>query len=263
MTLSDQQLKRYNRHIILKEFGQEGQEKILNAKVLVIGSGGLGSPAIFYLAAAGIGTLGIADGDVVDISNLQRQILHTTTGLEQPKVESARERINALNPDVNLVLIQEFLTAKNILEIIREYDFVIDGTDNFSSKFLINDACVLSQKAYSHAGILRFQGQMITVIPPKTPCYRCVFNEPPPKGTVPSCSEAGVMGTVPGVLGAMQANECIKYITGIGSLLTGKLVVYDALHVSFDTIALNKNPKCPVCGENPTITKPMDFEPVS
>ncbi len=260
MSFSEDQLKRYNRHIILTEFGTSGQTKISKAKVLVIGSGGLGSPAILYLAAAGIGTLGIADGDVVDLSNLQRQIIHSTPDLGTPKVHSAKKRIETLNPDVKVVLIEEFISASNIGKIITDYDFVIDGTDNFSSKFLINDACVLSGKPYVHAGILRFQGQLMTVIPGASACYRCVYNEPPPVGSVPSCSDAGVLGTVPGLLGTMQATECIKYIIGEGTLMTNRLLMYDALHASFNTIKVKKNAQCPVCGEKPIITEPIDYD---
>ncbi len=259
MNFSDDQLQRYNRHIILSEFGIEGQQKVANAKILVIGSGGLGSPAILYLAAAGVGTLGIADGDVVDLSNLQRQIIHTTPGLNTSKVLSAKERIRVLNPDVKLELIEEFISAKNIMHTIADYDFVIDGTDNFSSKFLINDACVLSQKPFVHGGILRFQGQLMSVIPSQTACYRCIFNEPPPEGSVPSCSDAGVLGTVPGVLGTMQATECIKFVIGQGTMMTNRLLVYDALHATFSPITVKKNSKCPVCGDHPTIAKPVDY----
>jgi molybdopterin/thiamine biosynthesis adenylyltransferase len=259
MNFTDDQLKRYNRHIQLKEFGLAGQEKIANARVLVIGSGGLGSPAILYLAAAGIGTLGIADGDVIDLSNLQRQIIHSTPDLNRSKAQSAKRRIQALNPEVEVLLSEAYVTASTILETIADYDFVVDGTDNYSSKFLINDACVIAGKPFVHAGILAFQGQLITVVPHETPCYRCVFTEPPPPGTVPSCNQVGVLGTVPGVLGTMQAAECIKFLLGIGTLATGKLIVYDALHNTFNSIMIKKNPHCPVCGENPTITKPIDY----
>lgn len=260
MAFSADELKRYDRHILLKEFGVAGQERIANARVLVIGSGGLGSPAILYLAAAGVGTLGIADGDVIDLSNLQRQIIHSTPDLHRSKAQSAKNRIQNLNPEVKVNLFEVFVTAANIVDIISDYDFVVDGTDNYGSKFLINDACVLTGKPFVHAGILAFQGQLLTVIPHKTPCYRCVFAEPPPPGTVPSCNQVGVLGTVPGVLGTMQAAECIKYVLGIGTLATGKLMVYDALHNTFNTIGIKKHPACPVCGANPSITKPTDYK---
>ncbi|MBU2511030.1 molybdopterin-synthase adenylyltransferase MoeB [bacterium] len=258
MSLSEDQLKRYNRHILLKEFGTEGQTKIAEAKVLVIGSGGLGSPTLLYLAAAGIGTIGIADGDQLDVSNLQRQIIHSTPDIGRSKVESAGDRINALNPHVNLNLIPGEIKAHNILSVIKDYDFVIDGTDNFSSKFLINDACVLSGKPFVHSGVLRFHGQIITVVPPSSACYRCIFIEAPTEGTVPSCSRVGVLGTVPGILGTMQATECIKYIIGKGDLLTNRLLVFDAFTMTFNEVKINKNPNCPVCGKNPSITKPED-----
>lgn len=259
MILKDDQKERYHRHMILKEYGENGQEKLSKAKVLVIGSGGLGSPCLLYLAAAGVGIIGVADHDVVDLSNLQRQIIHSTPNLKRRKVDSAKERIQELNPDVSVVIHDSEVKAENILEIIGEYDFVVDGTDNFSSKFLINDACVLTGKPFVHSGILRFHGQILTVDPPESACYRCIFIEPPPPGGVPSCSEVGVFGPVPGVFGSLQASECIKYIIGEGNPLTNRLLVFDALHASFTEVKVKKNPKCPVCGENPTITEPMDL----
>ena len=240
--------------MILDEFGHDGQERLAAKKVLVIGSGGLGSPALFYLTAAGVGHIGIADSDVVDLSNLNRQILHATPDLNRSKADSARETLQALNPDVTFTLIKAFVSAGNIMKLIADYDCVIDATDNFASKFLINDACVLSKKPFVHAGILRFQGQLLTVVPPQSPCYRCVFPEPPEEGTVPSCSEVGVLGAVPGVLGSIQASECLKYLLNIGTLMAGRLLVYDALHATFDTIKVKKNPKCPVCSPTPRIT---------
>ena len=211
MALSSEQLERYSRHIILKEVGLKGQKKLLNAKVLIIGAGGLGSPAAMYLAAAGVGTIGIADADKVDLSNLQRQILHSTSDVGKPKVDSARETMEALNPDVHVIPHHLFVSAENIMELIEPYDFILDGTDNFAAKFLINDACVLAGKPFCHAGIIRFHGQLMTYVPGKGPCYRCVFKQPPPKDAVPTCREAGVIGAVAGIIGCMQALEAVKY----------------------------------------------------
>ncbi len=258
MILTEDQLKRYNRHILLKEFGTEGQAKIAKARVLVIGSGGLGSPTLLYLAAAGVGTIGIADGDRLDVSNLQRQVIHSTPDIGRLKVESAGDRINALNPDVKLKLIRGEIKAHNILSTVADYDFVIDGTDNFSSKFLINDACVISGKPFVHSGVLRFHGQITTIVPPSSACYRCIFIEAPGEGAIPSCSKVGVLGTVPGIMGTMQATECIKYILGKGDLLTNRLLVFDAFSLSFNEVKINKNPNCPVCGKDPSITEPED-----
>lgn len=260
MDYSDEQIERYSRHIILKEVGLEGQMKISQAKVLVIGAGGLGSPVLLYLAAAGVGTIGIADNDVLDLSNLQRQVIHSTPDLNRPKVDSARDRINALNPDVQVEAFNCLITADNILGTIEKYDFVIDGTDNFASKFLINDACVMAGKPFSHGGILRFHGQTITVIPHESACYRCVFEAPPPPNSVPTCSQAGILGVMAGVMGTLQANECLKYILNQGELLTNKLLIFDALKTSFDKVKLKRNPKCPVCGDNPSITDLTDYE---
>ncbi len=260
MDFNDQQIERYSRHIILKEVGLEGQIKISKSKVLVIGAGGLGSPALLYLAAAGVGKIGIVDDDVLDLSNLQRQVIHTTPDLDRPKVESAREKIEVLNPDVQVDAINGRVNASNILEIMDGYDFVIDGADNFPTKFLINDACVLSGIPYSHGGILRFNGQTITVVPNKSACYRCVFLEPPPPDAVPSCSQAGVLGVMAGVLGTIQATECLKYILGEGDLLTNRIMMFDALKTRFDEVKVRKNAKCPICGDNPTITELTDSE---
>ena len=257
---TEDQLQRYSRHILLKDVGIEGQEKILQAKVLIIGAGGLGSPAAFYLAAAGVGTIGIADGDVVDLSNLQRQIIHFTGDVGRAKVLSAREKIENLNPDVEVKVYGNFLTADTILDIVKEYDFVIDGTDNFTAKFLINDACVMAGVPFSHGGILRFAGQTMTIIPGESACYRCVFNGPPPKDAVPTCSQAGVLGAIAGMLGTIQAAEALKYITETGEVLTDSLLAFDALDMDFQKVKLKKNPKCPVCGENPTITELFEEE---
>ena len=261
MGFSNEQLERYSRHIILKDIGVKGQKKLAAAKVLIVGAGGLGSPAAMYLAAAGVGKIGIADADRVDLSNLQRQIIHTTNDLGKPKVESAAETIKAINPDVEVETYDEFLYSKNILPILSDYDFVLDGTDNFAAKFLINDACVIANKPFSHAGILRWGGQLMTVIPHESPCYRCVFENPPPKGAVPSCREAGVVGAMAGVVGTLQALEAIKYITDAGELLTGRILFVDALTMDFRTVRIS-HPRndCAVCSDHPTITEPIDYE---
>jgi len=259
VTMREDQIERYSRNIILKEIGGKGQEKLLNSKVLVIGAGGLGSPAILYLAAAGVGTIGIADGDKVDLTNLQRQVIHFTEDIGTPKAESAKKKIEHLNPDVRLTIHEEMIKASNAGQIIRDYDFVIDGTDNFAAKFLINDACVLLDKPYSHAGILRFHGQTMTILPHKSACYRCVFGTPPPAGAVPTCSQAGVLGAMAGVIGTLQATETVKYLLGIGDLITNRILTFEALSMNFREINVEKNPVCPVCGENPTITALIDY----
>jgi thiazole biosynthesis adenylyltransferase ThiF len=261
MALTDEQIERYSRHIILKEIGAKGQKKLLNAKVLIIGAGGLGAPAAMYLAAAGVGTIGIADADEVDLSNLQRQIIHTTPDIGKAKVKSAQETIAQMNPDVKVNTYKTFVSSENIRDIIKDYDFIIDGTDNFPAKFLINDACVMEKKPFCHAGIIRFKGQLMTYVPGQGPCYRCVFKNPPPKDAVPTCKQAGVVGAMGGVIGSLQAMEAIKYIIGQGELLTGKLLTYDALTQDFRKITLPKyDGKCPVCGQHPTITKLIDYE---
>ena len=258
MALSETQIERYSRHIILKEVGGKGQQKLLNARVLIIGAGGLGAPIALYLAAAGVGTIGIADADDVDLSNLQRQVIHFTPDIGKPKVVSAKEKIEAINPDVQVRTYKEWISAANIREIIDGYDFVVDGTDNFAAKFLINDACVLAGKPYSHGGILQFVGQTITVLPGQSSCYRCIFPTPPPKDAIPTCSQAGVIGVLPGVIGSLQATEAIKYLLGTGDLLTGRLLTYDALRMKFREVPLKRNHHCPVCGEQPTITEARD-----
>ncbi len=261
MAFSNEQLERYSRHIILKEVGVKGQKKLLNAKVLIIGAGGLGAPCAMYLAAAGVGTIGIADADEVDLSNLQRQIIHATEDVGKPKVQSAKETINKMNPDVTVNTYHEFVSSENIMEIIKDYDFIIDGTDNFPAKFLINDACVMAKKPFCHAGIIRFQGQLMTYVPGEGPCYRCVFKNPPPKDAVPTCKQAGVIGAMGGIIGSLQAMEAIKYITGTGELLTGYLLTFNALKMEFRKIKLPKpNGKCAVCGDEPTITELVDYE---
>lgn len=261
MAMTDQQIERYSRHIILKEVGAKGQKKLLNAKVLIIGAGGLGAPAAMYLAAAGVGTIGIVDADEVDLSNLQRQIIHSTADIGKPKVKSAKETMNAMNPDVEVKTYHMFVDSTNIRELIREYDFVIDGTDNFPAKFLINDACVMEKKPFSHAGIIRFKGQLMTYVPGEGPCYRCVFKNPPPKDAVPTCKQAGVIGAMGGVIGSLQAMEAVKYIVGVGKLLTGNLLTYDAVNQEFRKVKLpSDTSKCPVCGSYPTITELIDYE---
>lgn len=261
MAFTNEQLERYSRHIILKEVGAKGQKKLLNAKVLIIGAGGLGAPAAMYLAAAGVGTIGIADADVVDLSNLQRQIIHGTPDLGKPKAESAKETMNLMNPEVKVNTYQIFVTSENIMDLIADYDFVIDGTDNFPAKFLINDACVMAKKPFSHAGIIRFKGQLMTYVPGQGPCYRCVFQNPPPKDAVPTCKQAGVIGAMGGVIGSLQAMEAVKYILGVGELLTGYLLTYDALKMEFRKVKLPPaRHDCAVCGENPSITELIDYE---
>ncbi|MBQ7469872.1 thiazole biosynthesis adenylyltransferase ThiF [Pseudobutyrivibrio sp.] len=261
MAMTDEQIERYSRHIILKEVGVKGQKKLLNAKVLIIGAGGLGAPAAMYLAAAGVGTIGIVDADEVDLSNLQRQIIHGTADIGKPKVKSAKETMNAMNPDVEVKTYHMFVDSTNIRELVREYDFVIDGTDNFPAKFLINDACVMEKKPFSHAGIIRFKGQLMTYVPGEGPCYRCVFKNPPPKDAVPTCKQAGVIGAMGGVIGSLQAMEAVKYIVGVGKLLTGHLLTYDAVNQEFRKVKLpSDTSKCPVCGEHPTITELIDYE---
>ncbi len=256
---TEEELTRYSRHILLQDVGVEGQEKIRNGKVLIVGAGGLGAPIAMYLAAAGVGTIGIVDGDVVDLSNLQRQIIHTTNDVDKWKVQSARETMQAINPHVNVIEHKEFLEAANILDIIKDYDFIVDGTDNFPVKFLINDACVQAGKPFSHGGILRFEGQTFTHVP-GTACYRCMFQGPPPAGVVPTCSQAGVLGAIAGMLGTIQAAEVLKYLTGVGELLTNKLLTFNAKTMNFRKIEVHHNSKCPICGSNPTITELIDYE---
>lgn len=260
MRLREDQIERYSRQIILPNVGGKGQEKLLNAKVLIVGAGGLGSPCALYLASAGVGKIGIVDSDKVELNNLQRQIIHSNSTIGIPKVESAKERINNINPDVEVITYNLRLTSENILEIIQDYDIVVDGSDNFPTRYLVNDACVLSGKPLSHGGIFRFDGQVITIIPGESACYRCLFPEPPPPGLVPSCQEAGILGAVAGVIGVIQANEVLKYILGIGNLLTGKLLIFNALDSSFRQVKVPKDPNCPVCGNSPTLKKLIDYE---
>lgn len=255
MEFSKEQLERYSRHLVLDGIGGDGQEKLFNAKVFIAGAGGLGSPAALYLAAAGIGTIGIADPDTVELSNLQRQIMHTTSGLGTPKADSAARAMSGINPDIKVNKYKIFLNQDNIMEIIGDYDFIIDATDNFDSKFLINDACVIAKKAYSHAGVTRFQGQLATYLPGESPCYRCMFKSPPPEGAVPKGSQAGIIGAVCGVIGSLQALEAVKYITGSGELLAGKFLIFDALSMKFRTVKFHRDKECTICGANPVRTR--------
>lgn len=254
---TEEQIRRYSRHIILQEVGGKGQHRLLSSKVLCIGAGGLGSPIIQYLAAAGVGTIGIVDDDVVDLSNLQRQVIHGGN-IDVPKVESARKFVENLNPDVNVITYQKRISPDNILDIINDYDIVVDGSDNFATRYLVNDACVLAKKPLSHGSIFRFEGQVTTILPDEGPCYRCLFEHAPPAGMVPSCQEAGVIGVLPGIIGVIQATEVIKYLLGSGELLVGRLIFYDAFNMSFDEIKIRKNPSCPVCGDAPSITSIED-----
>ena len=248
--LNDAQLKRYARHIILQDIGIEGQLKLLNSKVLIIGAGGLGSPIALYLTATGVGTIGIADADKVELSNLQRQVIHTTNDIGVPKVISAKEKMVAINPDITVKTYETFIDKSNILEIIKEYDFIIDGCDNFATKFLINDACILANKPFSHGGVLKFGGQTMTILPYKSACYACVFHKPPPVDSVPTCSSVGLLGSIAGMLGTIQATEAIKYITGCGELLSDKLLAFNALNMEFNKINFKKNDECRICGKN-------------
>lgn len=260
MKFTEEQVERYSRQIILPNVGGKGQEKLLQAKVLIIGAGGLGSPCALYLACAGVGKIGIVDSDKVELNNLQRQILHSTKDVGRKKVESAKDRLTGINQDIEVVPYPIRLTSENILEVIKDYDIIVDGSDNFPTRYLANDACVLSGKPLSHGGIFRFDGQAMTILPGESACYRCLFPEPPPPGLVPTCQEAGILGVVAGIIGIIQANEVLKYILGIGNLLSGKLLVFDALDSSFRQVRVPQNPKCPVCGENPTLEKLIDYE---
>ncbi|HLD36002.1 MAG TPA: ThiF family adenylyltransferase [Planctomycetota bacterium] len=253
----------FSRHIRLPYFGAEGQKKINRAKVFVVGAGGLGSPAATYLAAAGIGTLGLTDNDAVEISNLPRQILHSPETIDELKITSAEKRLSQLNPDLKLNLSSERLKAKNVIGLIKGYDVVIDGSDNFATKFLLNDACVMHDIPLIHAGVLRYGGQAMTILPGKSACYRCIFPEPPPANSVPTCQEAGILNTVAGIIGLIQATEAIKLIIGAGQLLTNKLLVFDGLEMSFRAIAIQRNKNCPVCSKNAKIKKLTDCDSAS
>jgi adenylyltransferase/sulfurtransferase len=253
MDYSEEQLQRYSRHIILPEVGGKGQKKISQAKVFIVGAGGLGCPVGYYLAAAGVGTIALVDNDNVELSNLQRQIAHSVRTLGVNKAESAKATFEALNPDVNVLAVKERINSRNILDLIKDYDVVIDGSDNFPTRYLVNDACVMLKKPLVSGAILRFEGQVTTIVPGEGPCYRCLFEDPPPAGLVPSCQEAGVLGVLPGVVGALQATEVLKLILGKGTPLNGRLLIYDALGTNFRKVRIPKNTQCPICGENPTI----------
>ena len=255
-----EQLIRYSRHFLLPEVGEDGQAKLLQARVLMVGAGGLGSPAAYYLAAAGVGTLGIIDNDVVDISNLQRQILHANDRVGMPKVESAKKTLEALNPDVKVVPYQAKLTSENIMEIIKDYDFVVDGCDNFPTRYLVNDACVLTKKPNVHGSIFQFEGQATVFYPGEGPCYRCLYPEPPPAELAPSCAEAGVLGVLPGLIGVIEALEAIKLILGKGDTLIGRLLCFNTLTMEINTLKLRRDPNCPMCGDHPTIHQLIDYE---
>ena len=261
MQLSEDKLRRYARHLILPEVGLEGQEKISLARVLCLGAGGLGSPVALYLAAAGIGTLGLVDFDEVELSNLQRQVLHGTPDVGRPKTESARDSLRRLNPEVNLELHPARLTSRNALEIVGAYDVVVDGTDNFPTRYLANDACVLLGKPNVYGSVFRFEGQASLFVPRLGgPCYRCLYPEPPPPGAAPSCAEAGVLGVLPGLIGCIQATEVLKLVLGRGASLMGRLLLYDALQMTFREIKVRRDPRCPLCGPNPAITALVDYE---
>ncbi len=255
MDFSEEWLQRYSRHIILPEVGGKGQKKISSAKVFIIGAGGLGCPVGYYLTAAGVGTIAFIDNDNVELSNLQRQIAHNVKTLGINKAESVKKTFELLNPDINVIAIKERINSGNILNLIKDYDIVVDGSDNFPTRYLINDACVMLKKPLVSGAILRFEGQVTTIVPGEGPCYRCLFEEPPPPGLVPSCQEAGVLGVLPGVIGGLQATEVLKLILGKGNPLKGLLLIYNALETNFRKVKIPKNPDCPICGKNPTITE--------
>ncbi len=260
VVLTNEEIRRYSRHLLMPEVGLTGQKKLKAASVLIIGAGGLGSPAALYLAAAGVGRIGLVDFDVVDESNLQRQILHGTSWVGKPKLASAKARLLDLNPDIVVETYETVLTSANALEVLKDYDIIIDGTDNFPTRYLVNDACVFLGKPLVYGSIFRFEGQATVFDARVGPCYRCLYPEPPPPGLVPSCAEGGVFGVLPGVIGAIQATEAIKLIIGQGEPLIGRLLLYDALSMRFRELKLRKNPTCPVCGENPTIRELIDYE---
>ncbi|MHA7633187.1 molybdopterin-synthase adenylyltransferase MoeB [Corallococcus sp. M7] len=259
VVLSAEQKERYRRHLILPEVGEEGQAKLLKSKVLLLGAGGLGSPAALYLAAAGVGTLGVVDADVVDLSNLQRQVLHTLERRGQPKVQSAKAALEALNPDVKVVPFQERLTTANVERILADFDLVLDGGDNFPTRYLLNDACVLMGKPNIHGSVFRFEGQVTTFLPGQGPCYRCLYPSPPPPELAPSCAEAGVLGVLPGLIGMLQATEALKLLLGVGESLVGRLVTFDALGTRFQELKLRRDPECPVCAPGAKVEL-IDYE---
>jgi len=254
-----EQLQRYSRHLLLPEVGEEGQIKLLKTKVFMVGAGGLGSPVGYYLSAAGVGTIGIVDDDEVDLSNLQRQIAHNTKTIGKPKVESAKNTFESLNPDVHIIPIKQRLTKLNILDLIKDYDIVVDCSDNYATRFLVNDACVMAKKPLVTGAVFKFEGQLTVVVPGDGPCYRCLFEEPPPPGILPSPQGVGLFGFLPGVIGTLQAAEIIKLIIGKGEILKGELLIYNALKTSFRKVKIPKNPDCAVCGNHPTITELIDY----
>jgi len=260
MSLSQEEVLRYSRHLIMPEVGVEGQEKLKNASILLIGCGGLGSPLGLYLSAAGIGRLGLVDFDLIDFTNLQRQVMFGTQDVGRPKAEVAKERIGQINPNVQVTVYREKFTAENAMKIIKDYDIVIDGTDNFPTRYLVNDACVFLKKPNVYGSIFRFEGQATIFWGEKGPCYRCLYPEPPPPGMVPSCAEGGVLGILPGIIGLLQATEAIKLILGKGDPMIGRLLLFNALDMKFREVKLQKDPECPVCGKNPTITQLIDYE---
>lgn len=257
--LTDEEIKRYARHILLPDVGGRGQVRLKESSVLVVGAGGLGSPVALYLAAAGVGRLGIIDSDVVDASNLQRQVLHNTANLGEPKVESAYKRLTAINPHITVEPHYTRLSAENAADLVSRYDVMVGGVDNFPARYLLNDACVMAKKPLVEAGILRYDGMLMTIKPGEGPCYRCLFPEPPPPGTVPTCSEAGVLGALAGVIGSLQAFEVLKLILGIGEPLVGRMLMYEGLRAQFRDVEFYRNPKCPVCGDHPTITELKEY----
>ena len=258
--LTVNEVKRYSRHLIIPDVGMTGQKRLKNAKVLCVGAGGLGSPALLYLAAAGVGTLGVIDFDVVDESNLQRQIIHGQADIGRPKAVSARDSIKEVNPYIDVIVHEEALTTDNVMQIFSGYDLIVDGTDNFATRYMVNDACVLLHKPYVWGSIYRFDGQASVFWADHGPCYRCLYPEPPPPGMVPSCAEGGVLGVLCASIGSIQVNEAIKLLTGIGEPLVGRLMIYDALEMSYRTLNIKKDPDCPICGENPTITELIDYD---
>ncbi|MBI5700548.1 molybdopterin-synthase adenylyltransferase MoeB [Candidatus Saganbacteria bacterium] len=260
MSLTEDQIERYSRQILLPHIGGKGQEKLLASKVLVLGAGGLGSPIAAYLAGAGVGTLGIVDSDVVEMNNLHRQIIYTTDDIGKEKATVAAARLSKMNTDIKIIPLVMRLTSANIMDVIKDYDIIVDGTDNFPTRYLVNDACVLTNKPLVHGAFFRFDGQAMVIKPHEGPCYRCMFSEPPPPGSVPSCQEAGVLGALAGVIGLIQATETLKLILGIGEPLIGKMIIFSSLEMSFRKVKVPRDKTCPVCGENPTVTKLIDYE---
>jgi adenylyltransferase/sulfurtransferase len=258
--LSNAEILRYSRHLLIPEVGAEGQQKLKNARVLIIGAGGLGSPSSLYLAAAGVGTIGIVDFDSVDESNLQRQILHSTSDIGRPKLDSAKERLTGINPNITIETFETRLSSENALDLLKGFDVVVDGTDNFPTRYLVNDACVILRKPNVYGSIFRFEGQLSVFDASRGPCYRCLYPAPPPPGLVPSCAEGGVLGVLPGIIGSLQALEAIKLILGLGDLLVGRLILFDGVSMKFRELRLQKNPECPVCGEHPTIDRLIDYD---